>query len=197
MRDMYSHLVYEFENEINRVNPDAVHDGREIEADGDAMDYILQPQAYFRGKSQIPGSKFNMGFQFFVKPVYLEQQAHYHDVDEYLIFLGVFPNLFDFDADIEFHMGKGKDEQVFNITRPTIIRVPAGTTHCPLNFKRIGKPVFFQAALMQGTFGSIMEGRGEYWYDGPNRRCCYNKEKKCNYCLKCVGDTSVPDALGI
>ena len=65
MSGSFYKYVYQFENEINRVNPDALHDGREPEDGGDAMDYILKPQAYFRGKSQIPGSKFNMGFQFF------------------------------------------------------------------------------------------------------------------------------------
>ena len=191
----YSQYVYRFENEQNRIDPDAIHAGRAPEAEGAALpDYILSPQAYFRGKSQIPGSHFNMGFQFFIKPVFLEQQSHYHDVDEYLFFLGVFPDLFDFDAEIEFCIGEEREKYI--ITSPTVIRVPAGTQHCPLNFRRIGKPVFFQAALMQGTFGSKMCGR-DFWYDGPNRRCCYDAAKKCNYCYKCVGDASVPGALGI
>lgn len=191
----YSQYVYRFENEVNRVNPDAIHEGRPPEDEDDLeTDYILKPQAYFRGKSQIPGAKYNVGFQFFVKPVFLEQQSHYHDVDEYLFFLGVYPNLFDFDAKIEFHMGEEQEKII--ISEPTVIRVPAGTVHCPLNFLRVEKPVFFQAALMQGTFGSIMSGKN-FWYDGPNRRCCYDHQKKCTYCYKCVGDTSVPDALGI
>jgi hypothetical protein len=193
----YERLVYAFENETNEANPDKLHQGappEDMETPTQGPDFVLSPQAYFRGKSQIPGSKFNMGFQFFIKPVYLEQQPHYHEVDEYLIFMGTFPNVFDFDAEIEFCLGEEQEKYV--ITRPTIIRVPAGMSHCPLNFKRIGKPVFFQAALMQGTFGSIMYGK-EMWYDGPNRKCCYDKGKKCNYCYKCVGDKDNPEALGI
>lgn len=193
----YEHLVYAFENEFNEGNPDKLHQGEAApgyEGPTPDTDFVLKPQAYFRGKSQIPGARFNMGFQFFIKPVYLEQQPHYHEVDEYLIFLGTYPNIFDFDAEIEVYLGDEMEKYIVN--KPTIIFIPAGMSHCPLNFKRVDKPVFFQAALMQGTFGSIMYGK-EMWYDGPNRRCCYDKSKKCNYCYKCVGDKSVPDALGI
>lgn len=193
----YADQVFEFPLEVNEGNPDKLHEGEPppgYEGPTPDTDYVLKPQAYFRGKSQIPGSKFNMGFQFFIKPVYLEQQPHTHEVEEFLIFLGVYPNIFDFDAEIEFYMGEEMEK--YTITRPTIIRIPPGVSHCPLNFKRVDKPVFFQAALMQGTFGNIMYGK-ELWYDGPNRKCCYDHNKKCNYCLKCVGDNSVPDSLGI
>jgi hypothetical protein len=112
-------------------------------------------------------------------------------VDEYLIFLGgTFPNLFDFDAEIEFTLGKvGVDAEVIHITKPTIIRVPAGIEHCPLELKRVDKPVFFQAALMQDMFSSIYPtedgGRKELWYNGP-LPCKLEPGKKCDCCRNCI-----------
>ncbi|HSW38348.1 MAG TPA: hypothetical protein VLL97_02510, partial [Acidobacteriota bacterium] len=83
----YGKLVYRFQPEYN-----------EAVAEGVGNDFVYSPQAYFRGASQIPGSEFNVGFQIFVKPFFLDRTPHRHPVEEYLIFLGgVFPNVFDFD----------------------------------------------------------------------------------------------------
>lgn len=180
MGNKYEKLVFGFPSEYN-----------ELASIGDDPGYILSPQAYFRGASQIPGSKYNAGYQMFVKPFFIDRIPHRHDVDEYLVFLGgTFPNLFDFDADIEFTIGKlGVDAEVFNINKPAIVRVPAGVDHCPLNFKRVGKPVFFQATLMQDMFSSIYDtedgGQKELWYNGP-LACKVNTDKKCDCCRNCI-----------
>ncbi|NLM52149.1 MAG: hypothetical protein GX197_04930, partial [Firmicutes bacterium] len=73
---MYEKLVFTFPQEFN-----------EIVAEGDDPDFVIKPQAYFRGASQIPGSNFNVGFQIFVKPFFLDRVPHRHPADEYLIFL--------------------------------------------------------------------------------------------------------------
>lgn len=177
MGSKYDKFVFEFPAESN-----------ELDSLGG---FIMSPQAYFRGSTQIPGSKYNIGFQVFVKPFVLDRIPHRHDVDEYLIFLGgTFPNLFDFDADIEFTLGKdGVDAQVLHINKPTIIRVPAGIEHCPLKFVHVGKPVFFQAALMQDMFSSIYDNEDgstkELWYNGP-LPCKLDAEKRCNCCRNCI-----------
>ena len=170
----YERLVYQFTPEYN-----------EAAAEGVGTDYVYSPQAYFRGASQIPGSKYNVGFQIFVKPFFLDRTPHIHPVEEYLIFLGgTFPNVFDFDAEISLCMGEEMEEYI--ITQPTIVRIPPGVMHCPLNFKRIDKPVFFQAALMQGMFGGIYDGK-ELHYNGPGN-CVYDDNKKCDTCKKCLED---------
>ena len=51
-------------------------------------DVVAGPQAYFRGDSDPPGAKINMGWQMFTKPYRLELESHHHDTDEYLFFLG-------------------------------------------------------------------------------------------------------------
>jgi hypothetical protein len=128
---------------------------------------VAGPQAYFRGARQIPGANMNMGWQLFVKPIYLERAPHTHDADEYLIFLGgQLLDLFSsFDAEIDFWIGEEMEKYV--ITKPTIIFIPKGLPHTPLDFRKIVKPVLFSALLLTPKFTKTMEGK-EFAYDGPN-----------------------------
>lgn len=177
----FGRLVFEFPQEYN-----------EVVADGDPFDFVVSPQAYFRGASQIPGAEFNQSYQIFVKPFFLDRVQHRHDKDEYLIFLGAsFPNVFDFDAKIEFTLGKDDEAETYIITKPTIIRVPAGQYHCPLNFKEVNKPVLFLATLMTPMFGGIYDmpdgSTVEMYYNGP-MQCKYDDAKKCDSCGKCIAE---------
>ena len=128
---------------------------------------VAGPQAYFRGGRQIPGANMNMGWQLFIKPIYLERAPHTHDADEYLIFLGgQLPDLFSsFEAEIDFWIGEEQEKYV--ITRPTIIFIPRGMPHTPLDFRKIVKPVLFSALLLTPRFTKTMDGK-EMAYDGPN-----------------------------
>ena len=178
----FGKLVFPFPQEDN-----------EIVANGDPADYVVHPQAYFRGASQIPGSEFNQSYQIFVKPFFLDRIQHRHAKDEFLVFLGAtFPNVFDFDAHIEFTIGKDEEAETYVIDKPTIIRIPAGTYHCPLNFKEVNKPVMFMATLFTPMFGGIYDlpdgTTTEMYYNGPVQ-CKYNKEKKCDSCGKCLQES--------
>ena len=111
----------------------------------------------------------------------------------FLVFLGAsFPNVFDFDAKIEFTLGKGDEAETYIIDKPTIIRIPAGVSHCPLNFKEVNKPVLFLATLFTPMFGGVYDlpdGKTmEMYYNGPVP-CKYNPDKKCDTCGKCLQET--------
>ena len=178
----FGKLVFAFPQEDN-----------EAVASGDPADYVIHPQAYFRGACQIPGSEFNQSYQIFVKPFFLDRIQHRHAKDEFLVFLGAsFPNVFDFDARIEFTLGKGEEAETYVIDKPTIIRIPAGTYHCPLHFKEVNKPVLFLATLFTPMFGGIYDmpdgTTRELYYNGPIQ-CKYNKDKKCDSCGKCLQET--------
>lgn len=178
----FGKLVFPFPQEYN-----------EIVADGDPVDFVVSPQAYFRGACQIPGAEFNQSYQIFVKPFFLDRVQHRHVKDEYLVFLGAsFPNVFDFDAHIELTIGKDEEAETYIIDKPTIIRIPAGVYHCPLNFKRVDKPVLFLATLFTPMFGGIYDmpdgTTREMYYNGPIK-CKYNPQKKCDSCGKCLQET--------
>jgi hypothetical protein len=89
------------------------------------------------------------------------------------------------------------------ITKPTVVRIPANVWHCPILFRKMKKPLIFQAAFMSGTWGTInkvpdsvklvdADGKNPrfreigYMYNGDNVRMCkYNPRKRCNICGKC------------
>lgn len=177
----FGKLVFELPQEDN-----------EIVAEGDPVDYVVHPQAYFRGAMQIPGANFNSSFQIFVKPFFLDRIQHRHPQDEYLVFLGAsFPNVFDFDAHIEITIGKDEEAETYVIDKPTVVRIPAGTYHCPLHFKEVNKPVMFMAMCMMPMFGGIYDlpdgTTTEMYYNGPGQ-CKYNEAKKCDSCGKCLAE---------
>jgi len=118
------------------------------------------PQAYFRGDSDLPGAKINMGWQIFTTEYKLEMESHHHDTDEYLFFLGAtFPDLVgSFDAEIEYFMGEEYEKHV--ITKATALYIPAGLEHNPCWIKRVGKPLFFTALQLSPYFNGKYQKQG-------------------------------------
>ena len=126
------------------------------------------PQAYFRGESELPGAGINMGWQLFVKPFRLERTYHKHDVDEYLIFLGAsLPDLIgSFDGEIELFLGEELEKHV--ITKATILYIPRGLQHCPLEIKVLRKPMMFTALMLAPYFNGIYGPEKQFAsYAGP------------------------------
>ena len=146
----------------------------EVEPRDDQLgDWVAAPYAFFHGETDIPGSNYHVGFQVIKKPVALKTEPHFHKEEQYHVFTGSkIPNVFDFDAEIEFYMGDDPDNmEKIIITKPTIIRVPKGVWHCPLSFNKVEKPVFFQAPVMSGIYGAVKkrldkDGKACYIYEG-------------------------------
>jgi len=85
----------------------------------------------------------NIGWIFapVLKPILMVDKPHNHDFDQFLCFLGTDPmNIEDFGAEIELSLGEEGEKHV--ITTPTIVHIPKGLIHCPLNYKRVDKPVY-------------------------------------------------------
>ena len=76
------------------------------------------------------------------QPVFMEQKPMVHDFTQFLCFIGGDPlNVRDFGAEIEFYLGEEEEKHIINHT--SVIHIPPGLVHCPLNFKRIDKPIIF------------------------------------------------------
>ena len=123
-------------------------------------DIVPGPQTYFRGDSDLPGAKINMGFQIFTKPYKLEMESHHHDHDEYLFFLGsTFPDLVgSFDAEIEYFLGNEYERHI--ITKACVLYIPAGLEHNPCDIRRVGKPMFFSALALSPYFNGVYQTMG-------------------------------------
>jgi hypothetical protein len=178
LQEKYEKLFYEFV-------PQETHWG----------DWCHSPQAYFRGERDMPGAAMNVGFQVFKAPVLLETEPHFHREDEYLMFLGAkLPDVFSsWDAEAHFYVGKTLDTmEKIVITEPTVVKLPKGWWHSPLNFVRIDKPLLFQAAQLSGRTGLVKyverkDGERQYIYSGDEaeRMCVMDSAKKCNNCGYC------------
>jgi hypothetical protein len=120
-------------------------------------EWQAQPYGYFKGEEDIPNSQYRMGFQVIKAPVVYEKETHFHREEQYYIFLDhKLPDTFGFDAEIEFFMGEDPDNlEKIVVTKPTVIRVPANMWHGPVNFKRVGRPVFLEDPMFAGRAGSI------------------------------------------
>jgi len=132
-------------------------------------DVVAGPQAYFRGDSDLPGAKVNMGWQMFTKPYKLEMESHHHDTDEYLFFLGAeLPDLVgSFDGEIEYFMGPEYERHV--VTQATVLYIPAGLEHNPCDIKRLTKPMMFSALQLAPYFNGVYQTMGYMEFKGTNK----------------------------
>ena len=172
----YERLFYRFRPEYLA----GTIDGREL--------HDTSPQASFRGGCQIPGANYNVSYRLVREACLLDPYPHKHMADEYLVFGSETMNGRDWDAEVEVTIGLGEDAETYVIDRPATVFIPAGTWHCPLNFKRVEKPVFFQPSLMQPMFGGVYQlpdGEKEIYYNGQIQ-CVLEPEKKCTSCRKCL-----------
>lgn len=184
MQEKYEKLFYEF-----------------VPQETNWGEWCHSPQAYFRGETDIPGAAMNVGFQVFKAPMLLEREPHFHREDEYLVFLGAkMPDVFSaFDAEVHFFLGATIDtmEKII-ITEPTIIKIPKGYRHSPLNFVRMDKPIMFQAVVFSGKVGFVKfverkDGERQYIYAGEETSLCvFDSHKTCNFCGYCF---SHPDEV--
>lgn len=101
---------------------------------------ISAPQVGAFGNRDLSGDNFCFGYSYLTSPFVMVEEAHKHDFDQYVFFIGGNPaNATDFDAEIEF----GVAGTLHRITYPACVRIPAGTLHGPLNIKRVTKPLMF------------------------------------------------------
>lgn len=99
------------------------------------------PEFIYTGETDYK-SNFTIMFLRITKPTLMEESAHSHDFDMYLYFHSFDPdNMGDLGAEIE--IGLGKEQERHIITTPTTVYIPKGMVHCPLEFKRVDKPVLF------------------------------------------------------
>ncbi len=154
---------------------------------------FASPRGFFRGTTMMEKARVYMDFTSVTKPLPMEVPHTHHCADEYLVFTGAdMNNFFDFDAEVDVWLGEDPENmEMFTLTQPTIIRVPPKLYHCPVNFRRIDKPIVFSAVYLDGDWSKINRsvdenGRESFTYDGAGvRRCVRDRSKECIYCGEC------------
>ena len=91
----------------------------------------------------------------FTEPYTLEEKPHAHDFDQILLFLGSNSlNVGEFDAEVMLYVGEEKEKHIIDTT--TVVHIPKGLIHCPLIFKRVGKPVVFMNIALTPKYGRTL-----------------------------------------
>jgi hypothetical protein len=94
-----------------------------------------------KGLKDWGGIQHRLKWSFITKPVLLVDKPHTHDFDEFLCFMGTNPETHEFAAEVELSLGKEGEKQIIN-TR-SVVCIPKGLVHCPINFKKVDKPIVF------------------------------------------------------
>jgi len=103
--------------------------------------------AALEGLEDWGGIQHRISWKYISGPSMMIDEPHLHDFDEFLVFLGSNPaDPKDFDSEIELSLGI--EGETHKINTATVVCVPRGLIHGPLNFKKIGKPILFSIVYL-------------------------------------------------
>jgi len=111
---------------------------------------------YYTGSSFVAhngelGGNITMAYHCVTKPK-LFNMTHSHDFQEVLCFMGGNPlDITDFGAVVEIELGAEHEKHV--ITKSSCISIPPNLLHCPLNIKKVDKPIIFLEISNSPTYG--------------------------------------------
>jgi hypothetical protein len=101
---------------------------------GDRMVYFA--------KNHVGEKDYSMLFNVVTEPFLMVKDPHTHDFDQFLHFFNADSlQIAEFPAVVEFTLGEELETHV--ITEPTVLHIPAGVLHGPLEFTRVDAPVVF------------------------------------------------------
>jgi hypothetical protein len=153
---------------------------------------------FFNDDSVIPNVKFGAGFLVASKIGYMDI-PHIHDgADNYFIFTGAdLTNIFESEFEVDFFMGdSAQSMEVYNITKPSFIRVPAGVWHCPVYYKKVVRGLNNMLWYGGTSTGRVYprtdgDGKSELFYEKDNwvRDCVKDPTKLCTWCGLCFDQT--------
>jgi uncharacterized RmlC-like cupin family protein len=96
-------------------------------------------------------AKMSLGISLVRKPYMFHDVVHKHAFTEFFYFFGANPmDMNEFEAEVEFSFGEELETHL--IKGPSIVAIPPGVYHCPLNFKKIDKPIYSLEAFMTSSY---------------------------------------------
>lgn len=106
---------------------------------------------------EVPVKGWEEPFTQVLRPIYkpfrMIPEGHRHNCAEILYFIGGNPlNFKEFGAEVELVMGE--EEEKYIITTTTWVYVPKNLLHCPLDFKKVEKPIMFGHIMFAPTYAA-------------------------------------------
>jgi len=108
---------------------------------------------FSREHPEVGEKDYSVLWNCITEPFLMVNTAHSHDFDQFLHFFGASSqDITDFDAVVEISMGEAGEKHI--ITEPTVLHIPKGVMHCPLNFKVVNKPLIFMNVALTPQYVS-------------------------------------------
>jgi hypothetical protein len=124
----------------------------------------INPKAVLQSGTHFNVGNITIAWECITQPMVMDPIPHSHDYDEYLAWMGGnAEDLFEFDAEIEIVLGEEGEKHTVN--KSTVLYLPAGLVHCPIDFKRVGKPILFNVIAYDPAY-----------YDSPTTKTFFVRE---------------------
>ncbi len=158
--------------------------------------YTSPRMEYFA--KDIPGVEFGSGFLVACKYGFMDI-PHIHDgADNFFLFCGNhLDRMWEDEFEVNLFMGDSAQHmEMYKITKPTLVRVPAGVWHCPVLYKNIGGGITNYMWYKGNSTGRVYprvdeNGEPTIFYEKDNwvHPCKLDPERNCVYCGKCFNQT--------
>jgi hypothetical protein len=113
------------------------------------------PKLKFNTKPYFGEKNYALVWNFISEPWMMESEPHSHDFDQFLHFYGGnASNVKEFKAVVELCLGEEHEKHI--ITSTTIVHVPKGMIHCPLNIIKVDKPIIFMNIVLAPEYNKLL-----------------------------------------
>ncbi|MDR0936191.1 MAG: hypothetical protein LBM98_05855 [Oscillospiraceae bacterium] len=163
--------------------------------------YTHPRMTFFNSDEVIKGVPFGQGF-LVATEVGMMDIPHVHDgCDNYFVFTGAeLDKIFEAEFEIGYCIGDSAQHmEIYHITRPSIVKAPAGVFHSPVYFKKVKRGLNTMLTYVGKENGRVYpkndtEGK-EYWvYERDGARICVKDPTiECFFCGACFTDSSQTD----
>jgi hypothetical protein len=107
-----------------------------------ANEEVVEPIVHLIGERDGGGANLTVSRSWITQPLTMIKEPHKHDHDQFLLFMGGNPlDVNDFGAEVEITLGD--EEEKHTINAPTLVHIPKGLLHGPLEYKKVDRPIEF------------------------------------------------------
>jgi hypothetical protein len=105
-----------------------------------------------KGSEKFAGKPFSIAACVIKEPGVMVPDAHSHDFDQFLVFIGSNPLEPGLGGEAEICLGKEQEKHTIN--KAAVVHIPRGLVHCPLTHQKVDKPYLFLDIILSSEYKS-------------------------------------------
>ena len=126
------------------------------------LEGMFAPRIRFASGQYFKETDLTLQINCITAPWLIEEEPHTHEFDQFLFFFGSNPmDMKDFTAEVELSLGEEGEKHI--IKSMQVVHIPKGLLHCPLNFKKIDKPVMFMTVALTPEYLKTVDNVQTTW----------------------------------